>query len=258
MNDYMYVLGPGRVRPNFELTSHPRNGNGNHIMRQRAASVQGFELFAGIPLADCLEIVSSAQERQFVRRQSIFIEGDPVRQVILLLAGCIKITQLGPNGHEVILRFAGVGEVVGGVGRCATCEHCSSARTAEATTALVWETSRFEAVSEQFPHLRRNIAHDLERRLIDLEARFREISTEKVAPRLSSQLVRLLKQVGKKSDGHIELALSRRDLAQLTGTTLFTVSRLLCRWESQGIVSARRETVLVHNIPALMELSQQE
>ena len=54
----------------------------------------------------------------------------------------------------------------------------------------------------------------LERRLNELEVRFREISTEKVAPRLSSQLVRLLDQVGKRSEGHVEIALSRRELAQ--------------------------------------------
>jgi len=34
-------------------------------------------------------------------------------------------------------------------------------------------------------------------------------------------------------------------LAQLTGTTLFTVSRLLCQWEQRGIVLARREAVLI-------------
>jgi hypothetical protein len=44
----------------------------------------------------------------------------------------------------------------------------------------------------------------------------------------------------------------------LTGTTLFTVSRLLCQWESQGIVSARREAVLVRNVPALRDLSREE
>jgi CRP-like cAMP-binding protein len=106
--------------------------------------------------------------------------------------------------------------------------------------------------------LRRNIVHVLERRLNELEVRFREISTEKVAPRLSSQLVRLMDQVGRRTDGHVEIALSRRELAQLTGTTLFTVSRLLCNWETRGIVSARREAVLVRNVPALMELSRQE
>jgi CRP-like cAMP-binding protein len=230
----------------------------NAIVGRRAASVQHFSAFSDIPLADCVKIVSSAQERTFLRRQTVFFEGDPVRQVVLLISGCVKITQLGPNGHEVILRLAGPGEVLGGVGHCAGCEHCSTARTVQASTALVWDTAQFEAVSERFPLLRRNITGVLERRLNELEIRFREISTEKVSPRLSSQLVRLLKQVGKQADGHVEIALSRRELAQLTGTTLFTVSRLLCQWASQGIVSARREAVLVRNVPALLELSQQE
>jgi CRP-like cAMP-binding protein len=106
--------------------------------------------------------------------------------------------------------------------------------------------------------LRRNIAHLLERRLNELEVRFREISTEKVGSRLSSQLVRLLTQMGKQADGHVEIALSRRELAQLTGTTLFTVSRLLCQWETQGIVSARREVVLVRDVSALEQLSREQ
>jgi hypothetical protein len=38
--------------------------------------------------------------------------------------------------------------------------------------------------------------------------------------------------------------------------TLFTVSRLLCQWEQQGIVSARRKAVLIRNLPALVELSE--
>jgi len=228
------------------------------VLRRRAASVQHFAAFADIPLADCIGIVSTAQERQFARRQNIFFEGDPVRQVILLVSGFAKITQLGANGSEVILRLTGPGEVLGGIGKCGGCEHCSTARAVQQSAALVWETSQFEAVSERYPMLRRNLAHVLERRLNELEVRFREISTEKVAPRLSSQLVRLLDQVGKQEEGHVEIALSRRELAQLTGTTLFTVSRLLCQWETQGIVSARREAVLVRNVPALRDLSREE
>jgi CRP-like cAMP-binding protein len=126
------------------------------------------------------------------------------------------------------------------------------------SSALVWETQRFDAFLERLPILRRNMTLLLERHLNELEIRFREVSTERVAPRLSSLLVRLLGQVGRRAESHMEIALSRRELAQLTGTTLFTVSRLLCRWETQGIVSARRETVLVHNVPRLQELSREE
>ena len=64
--------------------------------------------------------------------------------------------------------------------------------------------------------------------------------------------------MGREAGGAIEIGISREELAQMTGTTLFTVSRLLCQWEEKGIVSARREAVLVRNLPALIELSQQE
>jgi hypothetical protein len=49
----------------------------------------------------------------------------------------------------------------------------------------------------------------------------------------------LINHVGKQADGHIEIALSRRELAQLTGTTLFTVSRLL--WPVGNAGQCQRE-----------------
>ena len=50
-------------------------------------------------------------------------------------------------------------------------------------------------------------------------------------------------------NGRLEISLSREELAQLTGTTLFTVSRLLCQWDLLGIVSARQEAVLLRTFP---------
>ena len=54
----------------------------------------------------------------------------------------------------------------------------------------------------------------------------------------------------------IDMPLSRQDLAEMTGTTLFTVSRVLSEWESQGIVESGRERVVVkrpHGLVALAE-----
>jgi hypothetical protein len=39
----------------------------------------------------------------------------------------------------------------------------------------------------------------------------------------------------------------REELAQLTGTTLFTVSRILSQWGKLGFVMPRREGVLVRD-----------
>jgi len=68
----------------------------------------------------------------------------------------------------------------------------------------------------------------------------------------------LLNQVGRRVNGAVQINLSREELAQLIGTTLFTVSRLLSDWDEQGIVSAGRESVIVKNLEALVELSERE
>lgn len=221
----------------------------------RVAQVQHTPLFADISQTECREIVSRAREYQFRRHQTIFLEGDPAHNVILLTQGNIKITQLGQNGSEVILRLVWSGELVGEEGFSLQAKHCSMAQALDDATVLVWDTSVFEALVDRFPLLRRNLQNIISRRLEELEERYREVSTEKVAARLSNELVRLATKAGHRTNTASEIHLSREELGQLTGTTLFTVSRLLSEWGYRGVVSVRRETVSVQNIEALKELA---
>jgi CRP-like cAMP-binding protein len=227
------------------------------IVKLRTELVRGFQLFREMPAEDCAKVVAAAQEKTYPGGKTIFYEGDSVRQVVFLLSGCVKLSQFGVQGQEVILRLAGPGESL-----CAECfprfSHGSTARTMKPSRALVWEANQFEALAEHVPTLGRSISCVLTQTLNQLEVRYREICTEKVAPRLSSQMVRLVSKIGKQLDGYVEIGLSQRDLAQLTGTTLFTVSRLLGQWEEQGIVRPRRQGVLVLNVPALEGLSRSE
>ena len=228
------------------------------VFHRRTEAVRHFPMFSEISPEDCTAIVASAQERQIQRGKTIFFQGDPVTHVVLLTSGCVKLSQTGADGQEVILRLVASGECVNAENctKCAT--HCSTARALEPSRALVWEARTFEAMADRFPLLRRNTSRDLQRLMNQLEDRYREVCTQKVPLRLSSELVRLAARVGKPSDGHVEIAISQRELAQLTGTTLFTVSRLLCQWAVRGIVKPRREAVVVLNVPALVELSQCE
>ena len=223
---------------------------------RRTEWMQSLPIFFNVSASDCKEVVAAAHEKEFARRHTIFLEGAPCKQVILVLSGCVKTTQLGPTGCEVILRLSGPGELVGALESYLGSNNLVTAKTTQPTTAIVWDTAAFEHVSDRFPVLRRNTARLLGVRLQELEERFREISTQKVAPRLSQQLIRLSNQLRQHTRGALEISLSREELAQLTGTTLFTVSRLLSHWERLGIISTRREAVVVRNIQALMQVSE--
>ena len=154
------------------------------LVAQKVAPVQQFSLFSNLSVADCAEIVSAGHEKQFSRKQIIFLEGDPCAQIWLLLSGCAKVTQIGRNGTEVILRVSGPGDVLGALQCSPVSRQCCTVQVLEACLVLFWDTRFFEAVSARVPVLGRNVAHILQERLKVMEERFREISAEKVASRL--------------------------------------------------------------------------
>ena len=225
---------------------------------EKIAFVQGLTLFSDVSPADCSAIISAACQEDFLRWQTIFSAGDPVEQVALLLSGWVKITRPGPRDNEVILRLIGIGEVVGAFGCWSDHKHRSTAQAARPCVALVWDAATFDTILERFHLFRHNTIRALEERLKEMDQRFREVSTEDVGSRLSSELIRLSKRFGCAIDGYREICLSRQELAQLTGTTLATVSRHLCRWQSLGIVSIGREMVQVRDLAALTEVSERE
>jgi hypothetical protein len=93
----------------------------------------------------------------------------------------------------------------------------------------------------RFATFERNMFCALEECLEEMEQRFREVSTESVASRVSSELIRLSKHLTCDANGHFEIRLSRMELGQLTGTTLHRKppSAAGRHQESSGSVGAR-------------------
>lgn len=101
---------------------------------------------------------------------------------------------------------------------------------------------------ERYPLIALNGMRFLAGRLAEFQDRYRELATQRVERRVAHALVRLMRQIGRKTAGGvlIDLSLSRQDIAEMTGTTLFTASRILSGWESQGLVQTDRARILVH------------
>ena len=213
-------------------------------------------LFSGILPGDYTRIAAAARVREFERGEVLFLEGDSVQQVLLLTSGLVKLNKLGMSGTEVILRLGVPGDVLGALGLFSAGSHGTTAQAFRQCRALVWDAAAFKALVERFPVLHQNMARILGGHLLELEERFREVATERVGPRVARQVVRLMEQIGQPLDGAIEIGLSREELAQMTGTTLFTVSRLLSAWEARGMVRPRREAVTICDVESLCAIGR--
>ncbi len=224
----------------------------------RLAFVSASPLFTGLSPNECAEILTHSETRYLEEDELLFMQGQPSFHLMLVQTGSIKLTQLSPYGLEVVLWVAATGETAAVPTGTLMCIHTCSARAMTDSTVLVWQAKRLEFLLEKFPQIRRNIGVVLSGRLRSLEERFREVATEKVSQRLAVTLLRLVKQSGKQASGGIEVSFSREELAQMVGTTIFTISRLLSKWAKEKIVLPRREAVVVLDVERLERLRHEE
>ena len=110
----------------------------------------------------------------------------------------------------------------------------------------------------QYPQIRKNISQIIAGRIQELEERFREFATQKVAKRLARMLLRLLRQIGKPSTEGILVTLNHEELAQMTGTTPYTIGRILSKWSEQGFITPLRESVLISDPKGLESVSDED
>ena len=220
----------------------------------RLRCVQESSLFRDLTPAQCAQVTAMAREVHFRNRETVFREGDQADTVLVLAKGRVKMTQLSRSGSEVIFRLKGTGEVLGGLGVEPGGVHLLSAQTLDSCVVLAWDGQKFAALEDRFPALRRNTVLILAERLRALEQRFLGLATEQVGPRLAQLLVSLAEPSRTSNEPSVRIELSREELAQMTGTTLFTVSRFLSDWEQRGIIQTQRKAVTVRNRAQLIRL----
>lgn len=214
--------------------------------------------FDGLSPEERETVLRRAVSRQAERKQVIFHEGDAAGAVYLVDSGRVKLTQLAADGQEVLVRFAGPGDLVAAIAALPGSKYPVTASAVEPTRLLLWHSGDVETLCGHFPRLRVNLMQALSGHVHDTLGRVRELATERVAQRVARALLRLTRQAGRPVEGGvlIDHPLSRQELAEMTGTTLYTVSRLLSQWEGEGIVEAGRERVLVrhpHRLEAIAE-----
>lgn len=188
---------------------------------------------------------------------TFFREGDPASSFFVLDSGSVKLTQLTPEGHQVVLRLVGPGDAFGGVAAFGGGTYPITAEAVTDAAALEWLGSAMTRLMERHPRLALNALQFVAARLHELEVRYRQLATEKVERRVARALLRLVQQAGRPIEAGvlIDLPLSRDDIAQMTGTTLYTVSRIVSRFETDGLLEAGRQRVVIRNPSALSRIA---
>ncbi|MCZ2128259.1 MAG: Crp/Fnr family transcriptional regulator [Anaerolineales bacterium] len=178
-----------------------------------------------------------------------FMQGDEAAYSYVLASGQVKLMQSNPQGQQVNLRTISPWQMYGAIGavRKDNPVYPVTAQAMENSAALAIPNSFFRSALEERPYLAFGIMNQMTSYIQEIQIRYRELATEKVEQRVANTLVRLAGQLGVRATDEvkIELAFSRQDVAEMSGTTLYTVSRLLSEWERRGVIKAGREKIIV-------------
>jgi CRP-like cAMP-binding protein len=215
-------------------------------------------LFKGLKQNELELALQIARLRRLERQDFFFHQDTDATTFYVIIEGRVRLSQLTPEGHQVILRFLGPGDGMGIIVALSNTTYPVSAEAVTDCSALSWNRTSIVELMEQLPRLAVNAMLLVTERFHDLQNRYRELATERVERRVARALLRLTRQAGQRSSKGIllDIPLTRQDLAEMTGTTLFTVSRTCSKWENDGLIETGRGKFIIlrpHDLVTIAE-----
>lgn len=215
-------------------------------MMNAVASLPG-PLFDGVPDAARAALAAAAARRRLGAGQTLFHEGDEAAQLFVVEQGRVRIWRSSPGGTPVTVHVMGPGEVPGCVASFARSRFPANATALDDSVVLSWPAKVMGEWLAATPALAANALTIVGHRNMEMLDRLQDAATEAVAQRVARTLLRVA------HDGLVTA--TRQQIAELSATTLHSVSRLVSRWTRDGVVAGRRGAVAIVDAIALAELA---
>ena len=204
-------------------------------------------IFAALSDTQVEDLLSTAVQRRFRGGEAVFEQGGEARHFFVLLSGRLRVTQVTAEGQQVIVRMVNPGDLFGIARALRRNDYPGTATAVIDSVALAWPMARWAEFVRDFPSFATGAMQTMGDRLQEAHARMRELATEEVERRVAHTVLRLGNQAGRKEATgiRIDFPISKQDIAEMAGTTLHTVSRILSAWEAAGLVETGRQKLLL-------------
>ncbi len=221
--------------------------------------VANLPLFAGLTTDALDAILQEARAVRHAKNSTVFEQGAEAETFFLLLNGHVRAVKTTPGGQQVVVRYVTRGDTFGVAVAIGLSHYPATATAVDDSVVLAWPSSAWPRLVARHPQLAGNTLQVVGARLQDAHTRVIEMSTEQVERRVAHALLRLVQQAGRKVEAGIaiDFPISRQDIAEMTGTTLHTVSRILSAWEERDLVEGGRQRIVIRDPHKLFTLAEE-
>lgn len=220
--------------------------------------------FAGVETEQLRRVLDQAVMRRYKDGEALFRQGERADLFFLLLDGHVRVLRINEQGEQVIVLHVHPGRLLGIAPAFERPSYPATAEAAGEAVALGWPVALWPQFLAQMPGFASAALQTVGARVEEMNKRIMDLTTRPVEERVAGALLRLVDQTGRvdkdvNKDGlRIDFPLTRQNVADMTGATLHTVSRLLSAWGRQGILTGARRRVVVMDRDALERIAKGE
>ncbi len=215
--------------------------------------LSGIALFSGLAPDELDQVLQITLQKKFARGETVFVEGDRAVGFYVVRKGRIKIYKVSSEGKEHILHIFGGGHPFGEVPVFTGRRFPASAQAIASSELLFLPRRAFVDLIAAQPSLALNMLAVLSMRLHEFTLQIENLSLKEVPGRLASYLMYLASE--QDNPRHVELKISKGQLASVLGTVPETLSRIFARLSDSGLISVRGRAIELIDADSLRRIA---
>lgn len=195
-----------------------------------------------------IEVLSEVTITRNFNRDSVIIlaeeEGDTL---FIIRKGQVKVSILSEEGREVILTLMGAGSVFGELSLLDGKPRSANVIATDDTELIMLRRPDFVQLIYKVPQIATALLAELASRLRKTDRQIEGLALLDVTSRISETLLQLASEQGVETEAGVVIQNrpTHQELANMSGTTRETVSRVLKRLESQAYIACKGRTITI-------------
>jgi CRP-like cAMP-binding protein len=199
------------------------------------------KLFAGLDDSALRQIRMAGQVRSMPPNKGVVVAGGHPDHLFLLQVGRARSFIHTESGSEINLFWEGPGDVIGLVSLLVNPpNYLANASTVTECEFLVWEHRVIRRLAKAYPQLTENGFRLAVSYVVAYMKRHANLLTKGRAARLAQTLLQLATDAGDVRSSGILIDITNEQLSSLSDVSSFTASRLLSRWQREGMLVKHR------------------
>lgn len=230
--------------------------NINEIPPCESCSTCVDSVFAFLSKENLMDLSKHKTTKFYKKGQIIFEEGSHPQGLYCIHKGKVKISKLGPDGREQIVRLAKPGNLLGYRALLSDDKYFASAVTLEDSLVCFYSRTYYMDLINKNPQLSMETIKVLAADLRLAEKMILNMAQKHVRRRMAETLLLLSEYYGLDADQQtINTVLKREDIGNIAGTTTETSIRVLSDFNKENIIKLSGKRIKILNFKELTKLA---